>query len=141
MFSVTMPSSSLTAACKAVVMASSCSGENEFACSKRQRRKLLAGAPPSMSVTRGPTTTRVNHVNADAMPDSTMDGDLSVELWDGEIVVNRTGTAFFARYHKPDGDPPSGHVRAGADRGTIFQFRAQAFAAAMNKARELGWIA
>jgi hypothetical protein len=47
-------------------------------------------------------------------------------------------------YSKPENEPIvrvlSATWEPGADRETIFRFRAEAFAAAMNKARELGWI-
>ena len=75
---------------------------------------------------------------------SLMDTPLTVEHQDGEILVTRSGTAFSARYHKPDGDPIlrllAATVDPEADREAIFRFRATAFAAAMNRARELGWI-
>jgi hypothetical protein len=73
-----------------------------------------------------------------------MSEGLFVECRDGEVVVTLPGTAFSARYHKPDGDPILRVLAATddpkADRQTIFIFRAQAFAAAMNKAREMGRI-
>jgi hypothetical protein len=73
-----------------------------------------------------------------------MSMELTVEYRDGEIVVTRPGTTFSARYHKPDRDPILRLLKATvdpiADRATIFVFRAEAFAAATNKARELGWI-
>ena len=74
----------------------------------------------------------------------TMEDALKVEYLEGEIFVTRPGTAFSARYHKPDRDPIlrllAATVDPNADREAIFIFRAQAFAAATNKARELGWV-
>jgi hypothetical protein len=69
---------------------------------------------------------------------------LSVEIRGDHIVVSRPGTAFSVIYSKPDNEPIvrvlSATWEPGADRETLFQFRAEAFATAMNKARELGWI-
>jgi hypothetical protein len=73
-----------------------------------------------------------------------MDERLLVELQEGEILVSLPGTGLSARYHKPDGQPILRLVIATvdphADRHTTFIFRAKAFAAATNKARELGWF-
>ena len=69
---------------------------------------------------------------------------LLVEIQGDEILVTRSGTGFSARYHKPDKDSIlrllAATVDPAADREAIFLFRADAFIAATNKARELGWI-
>jgi hypothetical protein len=76
--------------------------------------------------------------------DDTNNAALAVELQVDEILVTRPSTAFSARYHKPDRDPILRLLAAtaefDADRQAIVMFRAEAYAAAMNKARELGWI-
>jgi hypothetical protein len=73
-----------------------------------------------------------------------MSGELSVEVRGDHIVVSRPGTSFSVIYSKPDNEPVlrvlSATWEPGADRQTLFVFRATAFAVAMNKARELGWI-
>jgi hypothetical protein len=73
-----------------------------------------------------------------------MSSELIVELRGDHIVVTRPGTDFSATFRKPGTERIvrllTATLEPGADRGTIFQFRAQAFAAATNKARELGWI-
>jgi hypothetical protein len=70
--------------------------------------------------------------------------NLSVENREDVIIVTSPDTAFSATYHKPDKQPILRMLTCtlppGAKREAIFQFRAVAFAAAMNKARELGWI-
>jgi hypothetical protein len=70
--------------------------------------------------------------------------NLSVENREDVIIVTWPGTAFAATYHKPDKQPIvrllTSTLEPRANRETVFQFRAEAFAAAMNKARELGWI-
>jgi hypothetical protein len=69
---------------------------------------------------------------------------LSIEVQEKEILVTRSGCGFSARYHKPDQDTIlrllAATVDPEADRETIFMFRADAFIAATNKAREMGWI-
>ena len=61
-----------------------------------------------------------------------------------QIVVTRSGTQFSAIYHKPDDQPNlvllTDSIEPSSDRATIVKFRTDAFAAAMRKARELGWI-
>jgi hypothetical protein len=73
-----------------------------------------------------------------------MQSGLSVEVQENELLVTRPGTGFSARYHKPDKDLIlrllATTVDPGADREATFLFRADAFIAATNKARELGWI-
>jgi hypothetical protein len=73
-----------------------------------------------------------------------MDPPLTVEIQDEEIVVTKPGTQFSARYHKPFADSVLRLVEATvdsrADPDAIYAFRAKAFAAALRKARELGWI-
>ena len=73
-----------------------------------------------------------------------MSRELTVELTGDHIVVSRSGTAFSVTYRKPDHEAIVKVLTAswepGADRETGFQFRAAAFATAMLKARELGWI-
>jgi hypothetical protein len=73
-----------------------------------------------------------------------MPEDLKVEDQQGEILVTIPGTAFSARYHKPDRQPIlrllTATVEPTANRDTVFKFRAEAFAAAMLKARKLGWM-
>ncbi len=74
-----------------------------------------------------------------------MEGDLSIEVRGDLIIVTRPGSEFSATYNKPDRDSILRLLAAtadpNADREAIFHFRANAFGAAMNKARELGWIA
>jgi hypothetical protein len=73
-----------------------------------------------------------------------MSRELKVKFRDGEIVVTRPGTGFSATYVRPDGYPnlllSAAIVDSGAKPGAIFQFQAEAFDAALRKARELGWI-
>jgi hypothetical protein len=73
-----------------------------------------------------------------------MSEELSVEYRDGEIVVTQPGTSFSATYGK-ERDSPSVLLLAAtldqkASREAIFKFRADAFVAAVQKARKLGWI-
>jgi hypothetical protein len=66
---------------------------------------------------------------------------LQVEVRDDEIIVTQSGSKFRAIYHsvhhKP-GEQPQLIVK-GTPRGN-YDFLAQAWQAANNKARELGWI-
>jgi hypothetical protein len=72
-----------------------------------------------------------------------MSRELTVELKGDHIVVTRPGTAFSATYHKPDKQPIlrvlTSTLELDAKRAAIFQFRAEAYAVATLKARELGW--
>jgi hypothetical protein len=73
-----------------------------------------------------------------------MQNGLSVENRGDVIVVTLPGTAFTATYHKPIDQPDltlsAATLYPQADRETQVKFKAEAFAAAMNKARELGGI-
>ena len=69
---------------------------------------------------------------------------LSVEHCGDLLVVTVPGTDFIGTFQKPD----SGRIvklltvrsDLAADRQATFLFRADAYIAAMNKARDLGWI-
>ncbi len=73
-----------------------------------------------------------------------MQSGLSVEVRGDLIIVTLPGTAFSATYQRQIGQPSlvlsAATTDPQADRQTIYQFRADAFTAAINKARELGWI-
>jgi hypothetical protein len=73
-----------------------------------------------------------------------MNRELVVVYLGDEIVVTRPGTAFSARYYKQEGFPnlllSTAAAHPNAKAGTIFQFQAAAFEAALGKARELQWI-
>jgi hypothetical protein len=70
--------------------------------------------------------------------------NVSVEHRGDLIIVTQAGTQFTATYHKPPGQPDLmlsvATTDPHADLEEIYQFRADAFAAALLKARELGWI-
>jgi hypothetical protein len=67
----------------------------------------------------------------------------TAELSGDQIIVSQRGTQFQAAYIKLEGQPDlvllAETMDPDADQETQFRFRADAFAAAMNKARELGW--
>ncbi len=65
-----------------------------------------------------------------------------VKYREDDIVVTRPGTAFSARYHRLRSSLllSAATAEASAKPVMIFQFQVAAFDAAMNKARELGWI-
>jgi hypothetical protein len=69
---------------------------------------------------------------------------LSVEVEGDQIIITQPWTSFAAIYGKREGFPGivllSETTDPDAEREAILQFRADAFAAATNKARELGWI-
>jgi hypothetical protein len=73
-----------------------------------------------------------------------MQNGLSVENRGDLIIVTQPGTEFSATYYKPDDQPDlmlsAATVDPQADRAAIYEFRADAFGAALRKARELGWI-
>jgi hypothetical protein len=69
--------------------------------------------------------------------------ELSVEYQHGEIVVIRAETGFSATYLKLEGPNlllSAATVDPSAKPGVTFQFQANAFDAAVRKAREVGWI-
>ena len=69
-------------------------------------------------------------------------GNLHVEVEGDEIMVSRPGTTFSATYGKPSHQPHLLMVRGSAERGasvtSIYEFRSQAFQAAIAKARARG---
>ena len=72
------------------------------------------------------------------------DGDIEVAVEDDEIVVTKRGTAFLLAYRKSVEGPRLVLTRSWMSPNVftpaISAFRAEAFAAANAKARELGWI-
>jgi hypothetical protein len=70
--------------------------------------------------------------------------EMRVEVEDDEIVVTKPGTPYMLAYAKPRRNPllfvKRSWVAADAASPAISQFRAQAFQAALEKARDLGWI-
>ena len=71
-------------------------------------------------------------------------GDLQVDVEDDEIVVTKPGTRYLLAYRRSNDQPRLVMTRSWMGPTTtapgINEFRAQAFQAAVNKARELGWI-
>ena len=69
--------------------------------------------------------------------------ELAVVLDGDEIVVTKPGTLLLLAYRKPVDEPRLVLTRSSITRTrsttAITEFRAQAFQAAMAKARELGW--
>jgi hypothetical protein len=69
---------------------------------------------------------------------------ISVENRGDLIVVIRPGTSFSASYRKETGFPgimlDTESTEPGADLDAIREFIVNAYRAAMQKARELGWI-
>ena len=69
---------------------------------------------------------------------------LFVEHCGDLLIVTVPGTDFIGTFHKPDGGRILKLLTVtadlAADRQAKFLFRADAYIAAMNKARELGWI-
>jgi hypothetical protein len=72
-------------------------------------------------------------------------GHLRVDLEGDEIVVTKPGTTLLLAYSKSAEEPRLVLTRSWMKPTTpsplTGEFRAQAFQAAVNKARELGWIA
>ena len=70
--------------------------------------------------------------------------DIEVTVEDDEIVVTKRGTAFLLAYRKSAEEPRLVLTRSWMSPNiftpAIREFRAEAFAAANAKARELGWI-
>ena len=66
-----------------------------------------------------------------------MDEPLSVVVEGTSIIVTMPGTDFSVTYQKQFGTP---HLMLTLTASAIHQFRARAFHAAVEKARELGWI-
>jgi hypothetical protein len=62
---------------------------------------------------------------------------LHVELRNDEIIVTRSGSNFRAVYHRAEDQPQL--VAKGTPHGN-YNFLAQAWVAANDRARELGWI-
>jgi hypothetical protein len=62
---------------------------------------------------------------------------LQVEVRDHEIIVTQSRSKFRIVYHKPDNQPQL--IAKGTPHGN-YDFLAQAWVAANNRARELGWI-
>ena len=62
---------------------------------------------------------------------------LQVEVRDDEIIVTQSGSKFRAVYHKPEDQPQL--IAKGTPHGN-YDFLAQAWQAANERARELGWI-
>ena len=73
-----------------------------------------------------------------------MQSDLSVEVRGDLIIVTQPGRTFSATYGKSKDEPNVILLAAtegrDAERQAIQKFKADAFIAATNKARELGWI-
>jgi hypothetical protein len=69
---------------------------------------------------------------------------LSVEVEGDQIIVTQSWTSFTAIYGKRERLPGivllAETTDPDAERESVFQFRADAFEAALQKARELGWI-
>jgi hypothetical protein len=63
--------------------------------------------------------------------------DIKVELVGDEIVITTPGTDFVLGYKK---NLTRSWVAPTVSSPTISEFRAKAFQAAVDKARELGWI-
>jgi hypothetical protein len=70
--------------------------------------------------------------------------DLHVKFDGKEIIVTKPGTDFMLAYRKRPDSPTLDLTRSWVDphimSPEITEFRAQAFQAAVSKARELGWI-
>ena len=62
---------------------------------------------------------------------------LQVEVRDDEIIVTQSGSKFRIVYHKPDDQPQL--IAKGTPHGN-YDFLSQAWVAANDRARELGWI-
>lgn len=71
--------------------------------------------------------------------------EISVEVRDRRIVVTKPGTDFAVAYEKRDDANKiimtHSWVLSNMTSPTISQFRTRAFQVAVEKARELGWIA
>ena len=73
----------------------------------------------------------------------TDNSDLHVEVHSGEIIITLPGTKFMVTYYKSDGPQlvAKSNWTDDADASvTLGEFRARAWTAARDKARELGWI-
>ena len=70
--------------------------------------------------------------------------DLMVKFDGEDIIVTKPGTDFMLAYRKRPESPTLKLTRSWVDPHTVSlpirEFRAQAFQAAVSKARELGWI-
>jgi hypothetical protein len=70
--------------------------------------------------------------------------ELKVELRGDLIIVTKPGTSFSATYGKAKDEPNLVLLAATegreTERNALSAFRADAFAAAIRKARKLGWI-
>ena len=73
---------------------------------------------------------------------TTVDEPLTVVVDGTSIIVTMLGTDFSVTYQKQFGTPHLvlTHTSITASTEPIHQFRARAFQAAVEKARELGWI-
>ena len=74
---------------------------------------------------------------------STAAAELQVELEDDEIVVTKWGTRYLLAYRKSVDQPRLVMTRrwmGSSASPAKSEFRAQAFKATVDKARELGWI-
>jgi hypothetical protein len=73
------------------------------------------------------------------------DLEFSVEVQDTSIIVTMPGTDFSVTYQKRFGNPHLVLTRSrfveSVTSPVVSEFRARAFQAAVDKARELGWIA
>jgi hypothetical protein len=73
-----------------------------------------------------------------------MGAELLVEVRGTQIIVTRPGTDFRATYEKPSNQPHlvmvSARIEPNASTELVFAFRSLAFRAAVDRARELGWI-
>jgi hypothetical protein len=73
-----------------------------------------------------------------------MQSAVAVEVRGDLIIVTKPGTTFSATYGKSKDEPNvillASTQGRDAERQALNQFRADAFIAATNKARELGWI-
>ena len=66
--------------------------------------------------------------------------ELSVEVEGEEIIVSRPGTGFSATHQKQDFVPKRSWADHRVVTPAVSEFRVRAFHAAVDKARELGWV-
>jgi hypothetical protein len=83
-------------------------------------------------------------IESDQVVQDGLSGDVHVAVEAGAITVTKPGTNYSVTYSKPENSPhlvlTKSWLEPRVTTPAVSEFRARAFQAAVDKARELGWI-
>jgi hypothetical protein len=85
-----------------------------------------------------------DQIASDQVVQDGLSGDVHVAVEAGAITVTKPGTSYSVTYTKPEDSPhlvmTKSWLEPSLTTPAVSEFRARAFQAAVDKARELGWI-